>query len=56
MKMPEWVHGFNYEGGKFIGKILEKRRNGKINVNCLEKPFGINESQEFEHGEEVFLL
>ena len=44
----------NYEGGKFIWKILEKR-NGEINVNCLEKPFGINESQEFEHGENSFI-
>ena len=41
-----------YEDEKFLRKAL-KKRNGKTQVCCLEKPYVITELQDFEQLEDV---
>ena len=36
-----------YEGEKYLRKVLSKRKD-EVQVCCLEKPWGIQELQEFE--------
>ena len=42
-----------YEMERFLGKVIAKKV-GKFNVDCLEKPFGINTPQFFENDEDVW--
>ena len=46
VKIPQWIK-VNYEGEKFIGRVLEKV-NGQFLVRCLEKPFGVYILQDME--------
>ena len=36
-----------YEGEKFLGRVLTKAA-GKFEVQCLQKPYGIQNAQQFE--------
>ena len=46
-----WVLVF-YEQEKWLGKVIEKRE-GQVRVRCLEKPFGVNMSQNMERKHEA---
>ena len=39
----EWVK-VNYEGKKFLGKVVYVAAKGQVNVRCLEKPFGVRKA------------
>ena len=39
-----------YEGERFLGKFLQKRR-GKYIVRCLSMPFGVNTPHQSEEDE-----
>ena len=43
-----------YEGEWFLGKVLGKVE-GKVQVRCLDKPFGIKEPQTFEREADAIL-
>lgn len=40
----KWVQ-VNYKGKRFLEKVASVAANGYVIVRCLEKPFGIRESQ-----------
>ena len=44
-----------YEGEKWLANVVNKKEN-KVFVRCLEKPFGVNQPQDLEHENDSILV